>query len=68
MDGDSEMENNWITGAPGRRIGRTTKVFVNGRGEPEYIGVKMGFFGFKTVLLPVQSVVADEERRVLSLQ
>ena len=52
----------------GRRIGRTTRVFVNGRGEPEYIGVKMGLFGFKTVLLPVQSVAADEERRALSLQ
>jgi len=28
----------------GRRIGRTTRVFVNGRGEPEYIGVKIGLF------------------------
>jgi hypothetical protein len=52
----------------GRRLGRTMRVFVNGRGEPEYIEVKMGFLGFKTVLLPVQSVAADEKRRALSLQ
>jgi hypothetical protein len=52
----------------GRRIGRIKRVFVNGRGEPEYIGVKIGLFGFKTILLPVQSVAADEERRALSLQ
>jgi hypothetical protein len=52
----------------GQRIGRTERIFLNGRGEPEYIKVKMGFFGFKTVLLPVQSVAADEERRALLLQ
>jgi hypothetical protein len=52
----------------GRRIGRTQRVFANGRGEPEYIRVKMGLFGLKTVLLPVQSVAVDEERRALVLQ
>jgi hypothetical protein len=52
----------------GRRIGRTERVFANGRGEPEYIRVKMGLFGLKTVLLPVQSVAVDEERRALVLQ
>ena len=52
----------------GRRIARTQRVFANGRGEPEYIKVKLGPFGFKTVLLPVQSVAVDEERRALVLQ
>jgi hypothetical protein len=52
----------------GRRIGRTERVFANGRGEPEYIKLKMGLFGLKTVLLPVQSVAVDEKRRVLLLQ
>jgi hypothetical protein len=52
----------------GQRIGRTERLFLNGSGEPEYIRVKMGFFGFKTVLIPVQSVAADEERRALVLQ
>jgi hypothetical protein len=52
----------------GRRIGRTERVFANRRGEPEYIRVKMGLFGLKTVLIPVQSVAVDEERRALVLQ
>ena len=52
----------------GQRIGRTQRVFANGRGEPEYIEVKMGLFALKTVLLPVQSVAVDEERRTLVLQ
>jgi hypothetical protein len=52
----------------GRRIGRTERVFANGGGEPEYIRVKMGLFGLKRVLLPVQSVAVDEERRALVLQ
>ena len=52
----------------GSKIGRAEKLFLNGSGEPEYISVKMGLFGFKTVLIPVQTVAADEERRALVLQ
>ena len=52
----------------GQKIGRAERLFVNGRGEPEYIRVKMGLFGFKAVLIPVQMVAADEERRALVLQ
>jgi hypothetical protein len=52
----------------GRKIGRAEEFFLNGSGEPEYIRVKMGLFGFKTVLIPVQAIAADEERRALMLQ
>ena len=52
----------------GQKIGRVEKLFLNGSGEPEYIRVKMGLFGSKTVLIPVQTVAADEERRALVLQ
>jgi hypothetical protein len=44
------------------------KLFVNWNGEPEYIRVRMGFFGFKSVLLPVQNVAVHEQRRILVLQ
>ena len=44
------------------------KLFVNWSGEPEYIRVSVGFFGFKSVLLPVQDVAVDEQRRILVLQ
>jgi hypothetical protein len=52
----------------GRKIGRAEEFYLNGSGEPEYIRVKMGFFGLKTILIPVQGVAADEERRALVLQ
>ena len=52
----------------GQKIGRIERIFLNGRGEPEYIKVKMGYFGFKSVLIPVLSVATDEERRTLLLQ
>jgi len=44
------------------------KLFVNWSGEPEYIRVRVGFFGFKSVLLPVQDVAVDQQRRMLVLQ
>jgi hypothetical protein len=52
----------------GRRIGRAERLFLNESDEPEYILVKLGFFGFKTALIPVQVVLIDEERRALVLQ
>ena len=52
----------------GRRIGRAERLFLNESDEPEYILVKLGFFGFKTALIPVQGVLTDEGRRALVLQ
>ena len=52
----------------GKKVGRVEKLFVNGGGEPEYIRIKMGVLGLKSVLLPVLYVTVDEERRVLTLQ
>src|ERR671911_1238481 len=44
----------------GQRIGRAERLYLNGSGEPEYIWVKLGFFGFKSALIPVQSIAADK--------
>ena len=52
----------------GRRIGRAERLFLNESDEPEYILLKLGFFGFKTALIPVQGVLTDEEQRALVLQ
>jgi hypothetical protein len=52
----------------GQKIGRAEELFLNGSGEPEYIRVKMGLFGSKTVIIPVQTAAVDEERRALVLQ
>ena len=52
----------------GRKIGNLEKLFVNAHQEPEYASVRIGFFEFRTVLIPVQFVAVDEERRTLVLQ
>ena len=52
----------------GRRIGRAEKLFVNGDGYPEYVRVRLGFFGSRSVLIPVQDVGVDDERRALILR
>ena len=52
----------------GRRIGTAKEVFANGRGEPEYVRVRMGLLGFRSALLPVGFVRVDEQQRFFTLQ
>jgi hypothetical protein len=45
------------------------ELFTNAYGEPEYVRVRMGLFGLRSVLIPIGFAVAiDEERRTLTLQ
>ena len=52
----------------GRKIGRLRKLFLNESGGPEYAEIKVGLLGLKTVLIPLQSVTVDAERRFLVLE
>ena len=52
----------------GRRIGTARQVFANGRGEPEYIRVRMGLLGLRSALIPVGFVRIDEQQRRFTLQ
>ncbi len=52
----------------GQKIGSVGELFFNDFDEPEYVNVKMGLFGLKTVLIPVTSVVINDEQRTLVLQ
>lgn len=52
----------------GQKIGCVRKLFVNAEGEPEYVRVGLGLLGLRSVLIPVESALADEERRRLTLQ
>jgi hypothetical protein len=53
----------------GQKIGSAEEVFVNRDGEPVYIRVRMGLLWRKrTVLVPVQFVETDEERKILVLK
>jgi hypothetical protein len=58
----------WVCDPRGRNIGRLKRLFLNGSGGAEYAEVKVGLFGMKTVLIPLQSVTVDAERRSLVLE
>jgi hypothetical protein len=53
---------------PGKKIGIAEEVLANSNDEPEYIRVRVGFFGPTSALIPVQLVAADTRRRVLELR
>jgi len=52
----------------GRKVGRLKRLFLNGSGGAEYAEVKVGLFGMKTVLIPLQTVTVDAELRFLVLE
>ena len=65
--GPEEYADFWLCDPREKRIGMVEKLFLSWSGEPEYIRVRVGSFGFKSVLLPVQNVAVDEQRRILVL-
>jgi hypothetical protein len=52
----------------GQKMGRAEEIFPNANDEPQYIRVKIGFFGLKSVLIPVKLAAADMKRRVIELR
>lgn len=52
----------------GKTIGTAEEIFADLNDEPRYVRVKMGLFGLRAALIPVQLVAADTRRRVLMLR
>jgi hypothetical protein len=52
-----------------REIGEVEQLFANGYGEACYVMVRIraGFFGRRSVLIPVAGVVVNAERRTITL-
>jgi PRC-barrel domain len=49
------------------KIGKVDDLFVDGNHRPEYIGVKMGFLGTRSTLIPFEMATVDEERKTIVL-
>jgi len=47
----------------GDKIGKVDDLFVDENDQPEYIGVKMGFLGTRSTLIPWQIATVDENDR-----
>src|SRR5919202_2675291 len=44
----------------GEKIGKVDDLFIDEQDNPEYIGVKMGFLGTRSTLIPMDLVTVDE--------
>jgi uncharacterized protein (TIGR02271 family) len=52
----------------GEKIGKVDDLFVDRSDEPEYVGVKMGFLGTRSTLIPWDAVsTADDEGRAITV-
>jgi uncharacterized protein (TIGR02271 family) len=51
----------------GSKIGKVDDLFVDENDQPEYIGVKMGFLGMSSTLIPWQLVTPDESSGSLTV-
>jgi sporulation protein YlmC with PRC-barrel domain len=51
----------------GERIGKVDDLFVDETDREEYIGVKMGFFGLKSTLIPMDIVRVNESERTIEV-
>jgi hypothetical protein len=51
-----------------QRMGSVEELLVNAGGEPVYVRVRVGLLGLRSVLVPAQSVLIDERRRILQLR
>lgn len=49
------------------KIGKVDDLFVDESDSPEYIGVKMGFLGTKSTLIPFELVRVNDEREVIEV-
>ena len=58
----------WVRDPRGRKIGRLKRLFLNESGGAEYAEIKVGLFGLRTILIPVQTVSLDDELRFLVLE
>jgi uncharacterized protein (TIGR02271 family) len=52
----------------GDKIGKVDDLFLDENDQPEYIGVKMGFFGLSSTLVPMDAVRVDESQQALYVQ
>jgi PRC-barrel domain len=49
------------------KIGNVDDLFIDESDHPEYIGVKMGFLGTRTTLIPVQMARVNDARRLIEV-
>ncbi len=49
------------------KIGKVDDLFVDENDSPEYVGVKMGFLGTKSTLIPIELVRVNDKRQLVEV-
>ena len=49
------------------KIGKIDDIFVDANDQPEYIGVKMGFLGMHSTLIPIELVRVNDRRKLVEV-
>jgi hypothetical protein len=49
------------------KIGRVDELFVDENDQPEYIGVKTGFLGMKSTLIPMELARVNDRRKLIEV-
>ena len=49
------------------KVGKVDDLFVDENDQPEYIGVKMGFLGTKSTLIPIELVRINDRRKLVEV-
>ena len=50
------------------KIGKVDDLFVDEHDNPEYVGVKIGFLGTRTTLIPIELVRINDKRRLVEVE
>jgi uncharacterized protein (TIGR02271 family) len=50
------------------KIGKVDDLFVDEHDNPEYVGVKIGFLGARTTLIPIELVRINDKRRLVEVE
>src|SRR5918995_419529 len=51
----------------GEKMGKVDDLFLDESDQPEYIGVKMGFLGTRTTLIPFHIARVNDERQIIEV-
>ena len=65
---DDQFAGYTVYDKDGDKIGKVDDLFLNEDDRPEYVGVKMGFFGLSSTLIPMDAVRGDAGERALYVQ
>jgi uncharacterized protein (TIGR02271 family) len=70
-DGFTEVEDRYagytVYDQDYEKIGKVDDLFVDENDSPEYIGVKMGFLGTRSTLIPFQMARVNDERQIIEV-